>query len=73
MPPALLDVVIVDDEPSARRTLREYCEREPDLRLVGEFGETNGALQAIRESPPHLLFIWAPPDVQVLFSEMTDR
>jgi two-component system, LytTR family, response regulator len=56
-----MDVVIVDDEPSARRTLRECCAREADLRLVGEYSESAGALEAIRERPPHLLFL----DIQI--------
>jgi two-component system LytT family response regulator len=56
-----MDVAIVDDEPSARRTLRECCEREADLRLIGEFGESLGALEAIRARPPHLLFL----DIQI--------
>ena len=29
-----MDVIIVDDEPAARRTVRECCERESDLRIV---------------------------------------
>jgi DNA-binding NarL/FixJ family response regulator len=33
----MMDVVIVDDEPMARRTLRECCARESDLRVIGEF------------------------------------
>ena len=56
-----MDVVIVDDEPSARRALRECCEREADLRLIGEFAESLGALEAIRARPPHLLFL----DIQI--------
>jgi two-component system LytT family response regulator len=56
-----MDVVIVDDEPSARRTLRECCAREPDLRVVGEFGESAGALEAIRAQRPQLLFL----DIQI--------
>ena len=35
----MLDVIIVDDEAAGRRTLREYCEAERDLRVVGEFGK----------------------------------
>jgi len=57
----MMDVIIVDDEPTARRTLRECCAREPDLRIVGEFGESRAALQAIRSQPPHLLFL----DIQI--------
>src|SRR5580704_10488125 len=56
-----MDVVIVDDEPSARRTLREWCTREADLRVIGEFGDSAGALEAIRTQPPHLLFL----DIQI--------
>jgi two-component system LytT family response regulator len=57
----MMDVVIVDDEPSARRTLREFCAREPDLQVVGEFGDSAGALEAIDVKAPHLLFL----DIQI--------
>jgi two-component system, LytTR family, response regulator len=53
----MLDVIIVDDEPIARRTLRECCLREADLRIVGEFGDSRAALAAIRARPPQLLFL----------------
>ncbi|HKD54874.1 MAG TPA: response regulator [Steroidobacteraceae bacterium] len=52
-----MDVIIVDDEPAARRTVRECCEREPDLRVIGEYGESRAALEAIRLQPPHVLFL----------------
>jgi len=57
MPAPPMDVIIVDDEPTARRTLRECCLREPDLRIVGEFGDSRAALEAVRANPPHLLFL----------------
>jgi len=60
-PPPMLDVVIVDDEPAARRTLQEYCMREPDLRIVGDYGDAKTALEAIRAQPPDVLFL----DVQM--------
>ena len=53
----MLDVVIVDDELAGRRTLRECCAREPDLHVVGEYGDSRVALEAIRARPPHLLFL----------------
>ena len=53
----MLDVVIVDDEPAGRRTLRECCGREPDLNVIGEHGDSRAALEAIRARPPHLLFL----------------
>ena len=52
-----MDVMIVDDEPAARRTVRECCEREPDLRVIGEFGDPRAALEAIRAQHPHVLFV----------------
>ena len=52
-----MDVIIVDDEPAARRTVRECCEREPDLRVIGEYGDSSAALEAIRIQPPHVLFL----------------
>jgi two-component system, LytTR family, response regulator len=57
----MMDVMIVDDEPAARRTLRECCAREPDLRVVGEYGDARAALEAIRADPPHVLFL----DIQI--------
>jgi two-component system, LytTR family, response regulator len=56
-----MDVMIVDDEPAARRTLREYCARESDLKIVGEYGDSRSALEALRTQPPHLLFL----DIQI--------
>jgi two-component system LytT family response regulator len=52
-----MDVVIVDDEPAARRTVRECCERESDLRVVGEYGDARAALEAIQRERPQLLFL----------------
>jgi two-component system, LytTR family, response regulator len=52
-----MDVIIVDDEPAARRTVRECCERESDLQVVGEYGDARAALEAIRRQPPQVLFL----------------
>lgn len=52
-----MNVIIVDDEPAARRTVRECCERESDLRVVGEYGDPRTALQAINRERPQLLFL----------------
>lgn len=60
-PAPTLDVMIVDDEPAARRALRECCSREPGLRIVGEYGDGTAALEAIRAQPPAVLFL----DVQM--------
>ncbi len=56
-----MKVVIVDDEPSARRTLRECCENEPDLYVVGEYGDGNRALAGIHSHAPDLLLL----DIQI--------
>src|SRR3984957_7558423 len=53
----MMDVIIVDDEQAGRRTLREFCEAENDLRVVGEYGDGEAALAAIRLQPPQLLFL----------------
>ena len=53
----MIRVIIVDDEPAARRTLRECCAQQADFELIGEYGDTRGALEAIRATPPDLLFL----------------
>lgn len=50
-------VVIVDDEPAARRILRESCQAEADLTVIGEFGDGATALEAIGKERPDLLFL----------------
>lgn len=50
-------VAIVDDEPAARRMLRESCAREADIQITGEYGDGRTALQALATNPPDLLFL----------------
>jgi len=57
----MIEVIIVDDEPAGRRTLREYCAQESDQRVVGEYGDSASAIAAIRAQRPRLLFL----DVQM--------
>ena len=52
-----MNVIIVDDELAGRRTLRELCDAEGDLTVVGEFGDGTVALAAIRALQPQLLFL----------------
>ena len=52
-----MKVAIVDDEPIARRTLREYCARLPDIEIVADHGDSRSALPALRSQPPDLLFL----------------
>ena len=57
----LLRVLIVDDEPLARATLRTLLERDADIGIIEECGDGHEALQAIRSAAPHVLFL----DVQM--------
>src|SRR5271166_6344311 len=56
-----LNVVIIDDEHAARRTLRECCAGEPDIHILGEYADSGEALAAIRLQPPDVVFL----DVQM--------
>lgn len=53
----MLEVIIVDDEAAACRTLREYCALEPDLRVIGEYADGRAALSAIRQCSPDVIFL----------------
>src|SRR6185436_17843320 len=57
----MLRAFIVDDEPSARDRLRDLLERQRDVDVVGESADVPGALEAIREAPPDVVFL----DVQM--------
>jgi len=54
-------VLIVDDEPLARRGVRQLLEREPDVVVVGEARNGREALRALRTLDPGLVFL----DVQM--------
>ncbi|MBP6669274.1 MAG: response regulator transcription factor [Gemmatimonadales bacterium] len=52
-----LRVVLVDDEPLARRRLREMLADHADVRVVGEAEEAAGALAMVRAERPDLLLL----------------
>ena len=52
-----MNVIIVDDELAGRRVLREFCEAESDLKVIGEYGDGETALKEIRDKRPQLLFL----------------
>ena len=54
-------VLIVDDEPIARRRLEALLAGEPSVEIVGESEDGEAALQAIRRLRPDLVFL----DVQM--------
>ena len=59
--PHLVHVLIVDDEPLARRNLIVLLQQDPDIGQVDECGSGAEAIAAIRATRPTLLFL----DVQM--------
>jgi two-component system LytT family response regulator len=54
---APLTVLIVDDEPMARATLRSLLESEPGVQLLGECSNGAEALASLRQARPDLIFL----------------
>lgn len=52
-----LKTLIVDDEPIARKVLREELEQMDDVALLGEASDGESALAAIKKSSPDLVFL----------------
>jgi two-component system LytT family response regulator len=50
-------VLIVDDEPIARRGIRQQLRGEADLEVIGECGDGAAAIDAITELAPDLVFL----------------
>ncbi|HEX2217453.1 MAG TPA: response regulator [Gemmatimonadales bacterium] len=57
----MISVLVVDDEPPARRRIRSLLADQADLEVVGECGNGREAITAIRELHPDLVFL----DVQM--------
>ena len=49
--------MLVDDEPHAREGLRIRLRKEPDVLVIGEFGNAESALEAIASDMPDVLFL----------------
>ena len=52
-----LRTLVVDDEPLARRTIRDLLAEDPDVEVAGECGGGAEAVESIRQRPPDLLFL----------------
>ncbi len=50
-------VMIVDDEPIARRNIRALLSLDPDVEIISECGSGAKAVKLISASPPDLLFL----------------
>ena len=53
----MIRVLIVDDEPIARRGIRQQLRGEADLEVIGEYGDGAGAIEAITGLAPDLVFL----------------
>lgn len=53
--------LIVDDEPLAREGVRLLLARDPEIEVVGECGDVESAIRAVRAERPALIFL----DVQM--------
>jgi two-component system, LytTR family, response regulator len=49
--------LIVDDEPLVRERLRTLLAGHADVQVVGEVGDGPAALEAVRETAPHVAFL----------------
>lgn len=52
-----IKTLIVDDEPLARRTLRDLLGVDPEIEIIGECGSGLEAVNSIRRQAPDLLFL----------------
>ncbi|HEX8338950.1 MAG TPA: response regulator, partial [Pyrinomonadaceae bacterium] len=57
----MIKILIVDDEPLARRFIRRMLEREDGVEIVGECGDGRSAVAAVGGLSPDLIFL----DVQM--------
>lgn len=53
----MIRAAIADDEPLARRGIRQLLAREPDVEVVGEARNGRETIQLVRNAKPDLLFL----------------
>ena len=56
-----LRVLIVDDEPIARRGIASLLQEDPEIEVIGQLGDGRAAVEAIRALEPDIVFL----DVQM--------
>jgi two-component system LytT family response regulator len=64
-----ISVLIVDDEPFARKYIREMLKDDTDIEVAGEAGNGKKAVRMIKDSNPDLLFL----DIQMPEMEPFDQ
>ena len=52
-----LSTIIVDDEPLARKLIKEYLQDFPEIKIVGECKNGKQAVKAINEEKPDIVFL----------------
>jgi DNA-binding NarL/FixJ family response regulator len=52
-----IDIVLVDDHAMVREGLCALIQTQDDMRVVGAFGDAEGALAFCRQSPPHVAVV----------------
>ena len=57
----IMEILLIDDEPLARKRLRQFLAEYQDCSIVGECGDGREAVNRIRELKPDLVFL----DVQM--------
>jgi len=53
----VIETVLADDEPLARRKLRELLSRDPEVIVVGEASSGSEAVHLVRQASPQVLFL----------------
>jgi DNA-binding NarL/FixJ family response regulator len=60
-------IVLVDDHALVRQGVRELLESEPDLRVVGEAGDSETAVNLVATLRPHVVLL----DVEIIGDDVT--
>ena len=53
----VIQTLLVDDEPLARRKLREFLQADSDVKIVGEAGSGSEVMDLMRKTNPQVVFL----------------